>query len=296
MIVSDKRSAGRIIFMTFNYVALTAILCISLFPFLHVLSMSVSNGVRAIAGDVVLVPLGFNLDSYTRLLAKPDVLLALWMSAKRLFLGVLLNLSLIVLIAYPLSKEVSAFRWRTFYAWLFVVTMLFAPPLIPWYLTIRGAGLIDSVWALVIPTAVPVFSVMIAMNFFRGLPKELEEAALMDGAGHVSILLRIYLPLSTPAIATVTLFSFVFHWNSWFDGLILMNSVTKYPLQSFMQTFVIHSDTKFFSSKDLIALKNASEITVKSALIVIGAIPVVVFFPLLQRFLAKGLVLGSVKG
>jgi putative aldouronate transport system permease protein len=290
------RSFGRIAFLVLTYLVLAALFCLSVFPFLHVVAMSVSRGVSAMAGDVVFWPIGVNLDSYARLLAKPDVLRAVWVSVQRVVLGLAVNFLMIVLIAYPLSKESHQFRFRTLYAWVFVVTMLFSGGLIPWYLTIRATGMLDTIWALVVPQAVPVFSVMLVLNFFRGLPKALEEAALMDGAGHWTILWRIYIPLSTPALATVLLFSFVFHWNSWFDGLILMNTMSHYPLQSFMQTFVIQSNTQFFSAKDLLALKHASEITVKSALIVIGAVPVVLFFPLLQRFLAKGLVLGSVKG
>lgn len=282
--------------MTLTYLVLASLFFVAVFPFLHVLAMSISDGTSAMAGNVLIWPLGFNIDSYRRLLDQPAVWQAVWMSIKRVGLGVTINFVLVVLTAYPLSKESSRFRMRTFYAWFFVFTMLFNRGLIPWYLTIRQAGLLNSVWALVIPPGVQVFSVMLVLNFFRGIPKALEEAALIDGAGHWTILWKVYIPLATPVLATVTLFSFVFHWNSWFDGLILMNDSSKYPLQSFMQTFVIQSNTQFFSSRDLIALKHAAEITVKSALIVIGALPVLAFFPLLQRFLAKGIVLGSVKG
>src|SRR5690606_20148714 len=167
--------------------------------------------------------------------------------------------------------------------------MLFSGGLIPWYLTIRTVGLLDTIWALVLPGAVPIFSVVLLLNFFRGLPRELEEAAYIDGAGHWVTLWRIFLPVSMPAIATITLFSFVQHWNAWFDGLILMNSVKNYPLQSYLQTYVIEGNMTDFFMQDFALLDKMSERTIKSALIVSAMAPVVIVFPLLQRFLAKGL-------
>ena len=288
-------SKVRKAFLAFSYVILILLFTAGLFPFFHVLALSFSSSAHAIGGDVVIWPVGFNMESYKRLLQQPDFAYSVLMTIKRIILGVTINFLLIVLSAYPLSKENRTFKLRTFYAWFFVITILFNGGLIPWYLTIKSYNLLDKVWALVLPGAVPVFSVMLLLNFFRGLPKELEEAAVIDGASHWGILWRIFIPVSKPALATITLFSFVGHWNSWFDGLILMNSVRNYPLQSFMQTFVIRSDTQLFSMKDLEVLKHASELTLKSALIVLGALPIMILFPFLQKFLSKGIVLGSVK-
>jgi len=161
---------------------------------------------------------------------------------------------------------------------------------------IRQTGLIDSFWALIIPGALPVFNVILLANSFRSVPKELEEAAAMDGAGHWTILFRVLLPLSLPVLATVTLFVAVGHWNSWFDGLILMNSPDKYPLQSYLQTVVVSPDPRMLTERDLELLKIISNRTTRAAQIFIAMIPILVVYPLLQRYFTSGIKLGSVKG
>jgi len=136
---------------------------------------------------------------------------------------------------------------------------------------------------------------ILLLNFFRGLPKELEEAAYMDGAGHWTTLWRIFVPLSTPVLATITLFATVHHWNSWFDGLIFMNSPMNYPLQSYLQTVVIQQDLSANTNVDLDSLAEISDRTAKAAQIFLGALPILLVYPFLQRFFVKGIVLGSVK-
>ncbi|MNR21163.1 Inner membrane ABC transporter permease protein YcjP [compost metagenome] len=153
----------------------------------------------------------------------------------------------------------------------------------------------DTIWALVLPTAVPVFNVILLLNFFRSLPKELEEAAFIDGAGHWTTAWRIYVPLSLPALATTTLFATVSHWNSWFDGLIFMNSAEHYPLQSYLQTIVVQQDITKMAATDLSQLLNINEQTAKAAQIFLGALPILLVYPFLQRFFIKGIVMGSVK-
>lgn len=133
-------------------------------------------------------------------------------------------------------------------------------------------------------------------NFFKEIPNEIEEAAFIDGAGHWTILWKIYLPSSLPALATITLFSVVNHWNSWFDGLILMNSPNKYPLQSYLQTIVINTDLKLTSIQDAKDLTEVSDRTTKAAQIFLGAVPILLVYPLLQKYFMSGMVLGSVKG
>jgi putative aldouronate transport system permease protein len=211
-------------------------------------------------------------------------------------LGVSLNMLLVILVAYPLSKDSSVLKGRTIYAWIFVFTMLFSGGLIPLYMTIKALGLIDSIWALVLPHALPVFNILILLNFFRGLPKELEEASHIDGAGHWTVLWRIYVPLSTPSLATITLFSVVGQWNAWFDGIIFMNSPENYPLQSYLYTVISAVDTLLSGSVDLELLAEVSDRTAKSAQIFLGALPILLVYPFIQRFFMKGIVLGSVKG
>jgi putative aldouronate transport system permease protein len=163
-------------------------------------------------------------------------------------------------------------------------------------MVIQQTGLIDSFWALILPGAVPVFNIILLANSFKSVPKELEEAATMDGAGHWTILFRILLPLSLPVLATVTLFVAVSHWNAWLDGLILMNSPDNYPLQSYLQTVVVNVDPRMLTERDLDLLKIISNRTTRAAQIFIAMIPILVVYPFLQRYFTSGIKLGSVKG
>ncbi|MCM2998825.1 carbohydrate ABC transporter permease [Paenibacillus cellulositrophicus] len=292
----QKRGIGRTLFVAFNYTFLLAISVLCLLPLIHVLSVSFSSSAAAMGGLVKLWPVQFTPNAYEYVLKKPEFLTALWITLKRVVLGVSISMFLTILTAYPLAKEKSKFKWRTMYAWLLVLTMLFNGGLIPWYMTIKSLGMLDSIWALVLPGAVPVFNVILLLNFYRGLPKELEESAFMDGAGHWTTLWRIYAPLSLPALATIGLFTIVSHWNSWFDGLILMNSPENYPLQSYLRTIIVGQDLTMLTSTDLSLLQDLSEQTVKTAQIFLGALPIILVYPFLQRFFIKGIVMGSVKG
>jgi len=214
----------------------------------------------------------------------------------RCLLGVSLNVIMCVLVAYPLSKDNRKLKLRTVYTWFFFITMLINAGLIPWYMTIKSVHLLGTIWALVLPGAVPVFSVVLMLNFFRAIPEELEEAAFMDGAGHWNIMARIYVPLSKASIATICLFALVYHWNSWFDGIILMNKPTQYPLQSYLQTIIIQGDTSVNSTTDWQTMALISDRTVKCAQIFLSTLPIVAAYPFLQRYFVKGMVMGSVKG
>jgi len=291
-----NKSRGYTIFLVANHIilAIMAILCI--FPMLHVAALSLSSSTAASSGKVVLFPVEFNLKSYAFVMQNNDFLRAFGVSVLRVVLGVPINILLTITVAYPLSRKKSQFRAKTFFTWFFLITMLFGGGLIPWYMVIRETGLLDSIWALVIPGSVPVFSVILLMNYFRDIPAGLEEAAYMDGAGHWTILLKILLPLSTPTLATITLFSLITHWNSWFDGLILMNSPKNYPLQSYMQTIIINIDPNRVTQRDLDLLKLVNEKTTKSAQILIAMIPIICVYPLLQKYFTTGLVIGGIKG
>lgn len=290
-----RLSLGRRLFLAFNYAFLgfIALLCIA--PLLNILAISLSSSSAVAAGAVKLWPVEFSLATYHHVLTTPQFLGSFRISVERLLLGTSINLILTILIAYPLSKEQKDFKWRTVYVWIFVITMLFSGGLIPWYMTIQATGLLDTIWALVLPGAVPVFNVILLINFFRGLPKEIEESARIDGAGHLTILWRIFVPLSLPSLATITLFSMVGHWNSWFDGLILMNRPEHWPLQSFLQTLVIVQDPRFMTEDDAQKLALISNRTIHSAEIFVAALPILLVYPFLQRFFIKGITLGSVK-
>lgn len=269
-----------------------ALLCVV--PLLHVLAVSLSAKSAADGNLVLLWPVDFTLESYKKTISNPIFLSSIWVSVKRTVIGTGITLLLAFMAAYPLSKEDSVFKGRTVYAWLFVFTMIFNGGLVPFYMVIQKIGLMDSFWVLVLPGAVNVWLTILLLNFFRGVPRELEEAALIDGAGHVRTMVSIYLPVSLPAIATLALFSMVFHWNSWFDGLLYIHKPQDYPLATFLQTVIVQRDLSTMSiSPTELAL--ISQKTVISAQIFIGALPILLVYPFLQKFFVKGLVLGSVK-
>ena len=283
------------IFNVFNICLLAAIALLCVLPLIHVLAVSFSSKAAADGNLVGLIPVDFTLEAYKKTLNNPIFLSSIWVSIKRTVIGTGLTLLLAFLAAYPLSKETSTFRGRNIYAWLFVFTMIFNGGLVPFYMVIQKIGLMDSFWVLVLPGAVNVYLTILMLNFFRGIPKELEEAALIDGAGHFRVLFNIYLPVSLPAIATLALFSMVFHWNSWFDGLLYINNAKDYPLATFLQTVIIQRDMSTMSMNPQ-ELALISQKTVKSAQIFIGALPILIVYPFLQKYFASGLVLGSVKG
>jgi putative aldouronate transport system permease protein len=289
-------TTGYKIFSVANVVILSVLAILCILPLVNVLALSFSSAPAASAGLVNLLPVQFTLASYKYVLAKKEFLSALGVSVERLILGVAVNMVLTVLVAYPLSKEKQAFRQRSFYTWFFLISIIFSGGLIPGYMVMKNYGLIDSIWVLILPTAVPVFSIILLMNFFRELPKEIEEAAFLDGASQWYTLWRIYVPLSKPALATLVLFSAVNHWNAWFDGMLFMNSPNNYPLQTYLQTVIISRDLSIVNSNTLSELAKISDRTTKAAQVFIGAIPILLVYPFLQRYFTKGLVLGSVKG
>ncbi|MBP1988730.1 carbohydrate ABC transporter permease [Paenibacillus eucommiae] len=293
--MTSRLPTGRRLFLILNYTFLTTLSFLCILPLIHILALSFSSGAAAAAGEVSLWPVDFNTAAYENIMNKQEYLTAFWISVKRLVLGTSISLFLTIITAYPLSKEPRAFQWRTWYTWFFVFTILFSGGLIPWYMTIRTLGLMDTIWALVLPGALSVFNVILLLNFYRGLPKELDESARMDGAGHFRVLWSIYVPLSMPALATVGLFTLVGHWNSWFDGLVLMNRPENYPLQTFLQTIVIMRDMRFISSEDVELLRKISDRTSTAAQIFVASFPILLIYPFLQRFFIKGIVMGSVK-
>jgi putative aldouronate transport system permease protein len=269
-----------------------ALICI--LPILHILAVSFSENGPANANMVALWPIGFNLRAYREAVTDPKMLTALIQSIKRILLGVPVNMILTILCAYPLSYGKREFPLRTIYSGIVVFTMLFSGGLIPSYILINRLHLMDTFWALVLP-GIPVFNVIIMMNFFRQVPAELREAAEIDGAGHFTILFRIILPISGAVIATLILFCFVGHWNAWFDALIYMKSLDRYPLQNYIRTLI----TRMTSSPDLEEAKRLAFIARRSLLfarIFVSIIPIMIIYPFLQKYFRKGIVIGAVKG
>ena len=233
--------------------------------------------------------------SYQEILKDERFFHAVGVSFQRVALGTVVSLGSVILAAYPLSKNSSQFRQRNIVMWVMVFCMMFSGGLVPWYLNIKDLGLINSIWALVLAGGFPIFNLILVVNFFRGLPKELEEAALVDGAGPWRMLFQIFLPLALPVLATVTLFTMVDHWNEFFNGLVLMTTTDKYPLQTYIQQLVVVVDTQAMTEDQIAKLDQMSNQTLNSAKIFISMVPILLVYPFLQRYFISGITLGSVK-
>jgi len=287
---------SRKLFNMVNIILLTMVTLAGIVPFIHLLAVSLSSNVAAVAGEVKLWPVDITLYSYQVLAQKAEFIRSLVVSLERVVIGTAVNMLLVAISAYPLSKENTSFKSRTIYVWFFAITMFFSGGLIPTYMVVKETGLMNSIWALVLPGALNVWNMVMLLNFFRGVPKELEEAAIIDGASHWRMLLKIYLPVSVPAIATIGLFTVVGHWNSWFDGILYMNSPEKYPLQTYLSTLVTSINKTSISAEDLQQLQHVGEKTLRTAQIFLGALPIMAVYPFLQKYFIKGITIGSVKG
>ncbi|GGD70327.1 carbohydrate ABC transporter permease [Paenibacillus nasutitermitis] len=280
------------IFSVFNYLFLAIISIVCLLPLYHLLMVSFSDTSAANAGLVTFWPIGFTIDAYVKTFDNANFITSLWVSVERTVLGTALALTVNAIAAYALSKDNRVFRGRNVYLWYFVITMLFNAGLIPSYILILKLGLLNNLLALILPGLVSVYNLILLLNFFRTVPKELEEATFIDGAGHFRSFISIYLPISLPALATIALFTMVGHWNAYFDGLIYMKGVENLPLASFMQTLIVQGSTTGF---DPAVIANMSQRTLRASQIFIGALPILIVYPFLQRFFVKGIVIGAVK-
>lgn len=265
-----------------------------LLPLLNTLAISFSNNSAVNANQVGILPVGFTLSSYKKLLEDNQFWRSAWISVLRVVLGTGLNMLMMILLAYPLSKSKNRFASRDIYMKLVIFAMLFNGGLIPGYIIVSKLHLLNTIWALVLPGAVPVFNVILLMNFMKGLPEALEEAAVIDGASEWTILTRVVLPISKPGLATVALFCIVNHWNDYFQGLIYMRTPSKYPLQTYIQQLTIDV-SQITDPQQLIYFLTISTRTLNAAKIVVATVPLLVIYPFLQRYFVTGIVIGAVK-
>ena len=293
-----KTSMGRKVFLAVDVIVILLLCLICMVPLLNLLAYSFSASQPIIENKVFLWPKEFTLKAYQYVLESKEFWSSVSVSVQRVLLGVPLNTLLTILVAYPLSKDERQFKARKYYVAYMLTVMLFNGGLMPTYYIVSKTKLIETVWALIIPGAVPIFNCIVLMNFFRGIPSELEESAKLDGASQWQILWRIFIPISKPSLATIILFSLINHWNSWFDGLIYSNHTTNYPLQSYLQTLVT-STTEILAQGDVKAIAKLVDINdtnMKAAQIFISVIPLMLIYPFLQKYFTTGLTMGSVKG
>ncbi len=287
------------VFQIVNYSFLTLLIVICFVPILHVIALSFSEKIEAVAGHVGLIPVGFNLAAYQYVMEDSQFWTSLGVTLLRVAIGVPINILLVITTAYPLSKSNKKFHARTVFSWFFVFTMLFNGGQIPLYMVISKLKMINTIWALTLPGAMNVSFMILMLNFFRGIPTEIEDAAVIDGASQMKTLFRIYLPMSLPSLATIILFATVANWNVWMDGYIYMNTPDKYPLQTYLATLLMESKNNvetLMTPEQLARMEKTSEKTIEAAQIFLAALPIMCVYPFLQKYYIKGIVVGSVKG
>ena len=271
---------------------------ICLVPILNTVAISFSDRTSAALGKVSFWPVNFNLSSYKAMLEERQFGQSFMVSVLRVILGGSINMVLSILMAYPLSKSPKVFKSKKFYMWFVVFTMMFNGGLVPTFMVIRQLGLMDTIWALVLPTAVPVFNVILLINFFKNITAALEEAANLDGDSPWYILWHIFVPLSKASLATIALFAVVNHWNSFFDGKLYINSLSKLPLQTYIQSLSASLDPTQMATMSPEEIKEKmamSSLTFNSAKVVVSMVPILIIYPFLQKYFVTGIVMGAVK-
>ncbi|MBR3873853.1 MAG: carbohydrate ABC transporter permease [Clostridia bacterium] len=273
------------------YLVMLFALIVCVVPFLYIIAMSFSSSEAILNNKVSLWPVGFTLEAYQQIVEYPNFFIAYGNTLIYTFCGTLFALTMMVLFAYPLSK--NFLRGQSFLMKLVVFSMFFSGGLIPNYLLISSLGLTGTRFAMLIPFAINQFNLIILINFFKSLPGEIEEAALIDGLNWFGILIKIVLPLSGAALATVGLYTAVFFWNDWFYGLIYLNS-SQYPVMLLLRNIV--NGTTMVGDAGGVGEKASVAIAVKSAVIITSTLPIILLYPFLQKYFVKGMTVGAVKG
>jgi len=288
-----KESLSFRLFKAGIYIVMAFVAFICLVPIINILALSFSDSNEVAKGIVNLWPVGFNVDSYKVILKEKAFVRSFGISIARVVLGTSLNVVLTMLMAYPLSKETRYMPGRNVLMWMMIFAMLFSGGLVPWYILMKNLGLLNNFLVLILPGALPLFNVILIMNFIRMLPKSLEEAAIIDGAGHWKVMLHVIVPLCMPSIATITLFSIVGHWNEYFSGVIFLQ-IQQYPLQTYLFTMNVNRDIG--NLEQALLFRRVNDKTLLSAQIFVAMLPILIIYPLLQKYFVKGIVLGAVKG
>ncbi len=284
---------GRM-FTIFNYTFLLTFALICVLPFIHVIASSFATVEEVVSKKFILIPSTFSLDAYRYIFSTDIIYKSLLISVFVTFIGTAVSMFLSSLMAYGLSRR--DLKGRQTLMFLVVFTMLFSGGMIPTFIVVKTLGLLDSYWALILPTAINAFNLIILKNFFQNIPASLEESAKMDGCNDLGIFFKIVLPLSLPAIATISLFYAVTYWNTYMTAILYLNDSAKWPIQVLLRQIVIVSSGIQGDMSEMGAASPPPEQTIKMAVIVVATIPVLLVYPFIQKHFAKGALLGSVKG
>ncbi|OAS24328.1 carbohydrate ABC transporter permease [Paenibacillus oryzisoli] len=290
--VEDKTMAGRM-FGIINYVLLTIIGLVTIIPFVHVVAGSFTTSAEMAAKKFVLIPTDWSIEAYRFIFSTNTIFKAMAVSIGTTAIGTVISMFITALMAYGLARrDVDG---RKVIMFLVVFTMLFHGGLIPTFLVVKELGMIDTYAALILPTAISAFNLIILKNFFQNIPEGLEESAKIDGCSDFGILFRIVLPLSMPAIATISLFYAVTYWNTYMSAILYINESAKWPIQVLLRQIVVLASGMDVSS-DLDSVAPPPAQSIKMAVIVVATLPILLVYPFLQKHFAKGAMIGSIKG
>jgi len=286
--MKQKVSLGSRLFDFFNITFMIVLIVVMAYPMVYVFSASISNNALVASGAVLLWPKKVTLIAYEQLIYNPDLWVSYWNTIRYTALHTVLTLIATSAMAYPLAK-----RWlpgRRVILLMAAFTLLFSGGMIPTFLIVQRLGLLDTIWAIVLPSLISTWYLFIMRTFFEGLPEELEDAAAIDGCGSMQILIRIVLPLSLPVMVTIGLFTAVNQWNSFFSALIYLNDREMYPLQIMLRNILI-AGTNVQGEGDLTHLE-----TLKYAMIIIATLPILCVYPFIQKYFVQGTMIGGIKG
>ena len=295
MVVLLKRTLGEKVFNVFNIIFMILLGLVTVYPIWHVLMASFSDSGELMRhSGMVIKPAGFSFKAYELVFKTPMIATGYMNTVIILLGGVSLSMAITILTAYVLSRD--NLYGKRIILFFIVFTMYFSGGLIPFYFTVKDLGLSDTLWALIIPGCLNTFNFIIMRTYFEAIPKSLEESAKIDGASHFVVLLKIIVPLSMPVIAVVTLYYSVGIWNSWFNAMIFIRDKTLQPLQIVLRDILIQNDTSSLTTgAGDVGMEFISE-TLKYATIVVATVPILVIYPFLQKYFAKGVMIGAVKG
>ncbi len=289
-----RETKGERVFYIINDILIALVVACTLYPFVYILSASFSDPYAIARGDVILLPKGFNDGAYAEVFQSDS----LWNSYKNtlwyVVVGTFVNVLMTTIMAYPLSRK--NFSGRKFINFFVAFTMFFTPPLVPTFLVVKGVGLMDNKWAMVIPTAIDAFYLIIMRSFFEALPDSIIEAARIDGCNDIQVLFRIVIRLSGPVMAVMVLFYAVYHWNSYFSALLYLNDEAKYPLQMELRKILLAVGGANGMTNQVSDRKDLISLSVRYATIIVSTVPILCVYPFLQKYFVKGIMVGSVKG
>ncbi|MBD2845011.1 carbohydrate ABC transporter permease [Paenibacillus sp. IB182496] len=291
----QDRSWGSRLFSLVNYTVVGLLALIAIIPFVHLIAASLTTAQELREQTFLLFPTVLSLDSYRYILSTDTIVRSMGVTIFITVAGTSINIAMTTLMAYPLARRTLIAREQLLLMVLF--TMMFNGGMIPTFLVVKELGLLNSYWALLLPGAISAFNLIVMKNFFQQLPDGLEESAKIDGANDLIILIRLVIPLSMPAIATFSLFYAVSHWNSFLAPILYINDSDKWPVQILMRQIIILSQGGVGDSEEMAPdFVVPPEQTLKAAVIVFSNLPILIVYPFLQKYFAKGILLGSVKG